>query len=515
MRVSRNNAKTYLNLSIAFNILLLIALFLPTEHAHDLLGDKAWSKFEEYGLTNARWGAGSGVGGSTSLALAGHRGGCRMCDVNQELCEEVGDSNLQKALGYTGTNNRLRRVLAKMRRGEPFTVGVVGGSVSRGHGIDDPKGDDPHHPKNMHRIIFEHLNSLFPSPHGSVIRESGKKEGKNGFVNGARGGVGTDYFSLCFDEHIPDDVDLVLIELAINDELLLRNMNSYEILVRALSDLPNKPAIINLQVFALMFPFIASGGDMHDGVAQYYDVPTISFRNPFLPQVLQNYTRVRDIFHDRDRKKEWTDAADGIDLRHISVPSHNLLARIVGTYIETQLCEMDRIEAGLSEAEKADIDSLYPVEPLPRSLIMQKFYPDTNVGKLVPQCYSVHADKHPLKPATAEGWREWNWKEKYYLIADEPGSKISFRFSTTLGQVELHYLRSYQYHLGTVSCWIDDDVHKAKRLEGTWDAPYNIGRAATIRDDLEPGEHTLHCELLKDTADPKGGHEFRIISVMR
>lgn len=40
-------------------------------------------------------------------------------------------------------------------------------------------------------------------------------------------------------------------------------------------------------------------------------------------------------------------------------------------------------------------------------------------------------------------------------------------------------------------------------------------RAATIGEGLEPGEHTLTCELLKETADPEGGLEFRLISIMR
>lgn len=43
----------------------------------------------------------------------------------------------------------------------------------------------------------------------------------------------------------------------------------------------------------------------------------------------------------------------------------------------------------------------------------------------------------------------------------------------------------------------------------------HLTRAATIRTDLSPGEHTLTCELLKETADPSGGKEFRLISVMR
>lgn len=40
-------------------------------------------------------------------------------------------------------------------------------------------------------------------------------------------------------------------------------------------------------------------------------------------------------------------------------------------------------------------------------------------------------------------------------------------------------------------------------------------RAATIGSNLTPGEHKLTCELLNETADPSGGKEFRLISVMR
>lgn len=43
----------------------------------------------------------------------------------------------------------------------------------------------------------------------------------------------------------------------------------------------------------------------------------------------------------------------------------------------------------------------------------------------------------------------------------------------------------------------------------------NIGRFAPIRDNLQPGKHTVTCELLEETSDPGDGHEFRMISMMR
>ena len=106
--------------------------------------------------------------------------------------------------------------------------------MSKGFGIDFKNTDNLHNHDNLHRIIFDHLNELYPAPNGVVNASSGPPEGKNGFVNGALGGTGevsrnnafggwrdvelststgTDYFSMCFAEHIPEDVDLVLLEL--------------------------------------------------------------------------------------------------------------------------------------------------------------------------------------------------------------------------------------------------------------------------------------------------------------
>jgi len=146
---------------------------------------------------------------------------------------------------------RLKRFLAKAKRGEGFTVGVVGGSgmslystsstsstthlsvghlsarehhqlptptsrwgdttphlmegtlynppnggslttVSAGHGLhynNMGKWSERETPLNMNRAIFDHLDSLFPAPDGKVIGEAGGN-GKNGFVNGAQGGTG-------------------------------------------------------------------------------------------------------------------------------------------------------------------------------------------------------------------------------------------------------------------------------------------------------------------------------------
>ncbi|CAD6574764.1 MAG: CAP64 protein product - [Tremellales sp. Tagirdzhanova-0007] len=438
--------------------------------------------------------------GSPSLALPAALSGrqCSICSVAPDLCDQFGERQLKRAFLYTGTNARLRKMLKKLKSGVPFTIGVIGGSVSKGFGLNEHS--EINSSGNLNRIVFDHLNELFPAANGVMTDVSGKEDGKNAFVNGAQGGTGTNYFAMCFKEHIPEDVDLVLIELAINDELLIQSFGTYELLLRGLLNLPNEPAIINMQVFALMFPQIATGGDIHQGVSQLYDIPTISMRNLILHDILNNSTMARDWFTKKSDVE--SDDFSDIDVRHISRVGHRLMADLVNAYIDVELCEMDN----------NDFDVQVP--EIPKNLLHEHWNPEYTVPPLSPQCYSNNARTNKLAPVEATGWREWNWQEKHYLIADMPGSKVSFRVHTSLGAVQVHFLRSAQYGLGSVRCWVDDDESTSKFLIGYWDLPYNIGYTEDIARGLPEGEHMLHCLSLPETADPMGGTEFRLISVM-
>lgn len=121
----------------------------------------------------------------------------------------------------------------------------------------------------MHRVLFDHLDARFPSRSpgvaeavalaqeqmtkeqlarnasiidlasyrgdlaqdvGSIDRPisraygfSGASLGVNSLINGAQGATGSNYFSYCFGEQIPEDVDLVVLELAINDGRYVRH----------------------------------------------------------------------------------------------------------------------------------------------------------------------------------------------------------------------------------------------------------------------------------------------------
>jgi len=132
-----------------------------------------------------------------------------------------------------------------------------------------------YNPFNMHMQVFEFLNARFPAipldEQGVQRRRQADRQrrwdenldlpidhmiqrphqvhlrGENQFINGAQGGVGSDYFAGCWKEHLGEDVDLVIVELGINDARSLEAMENYELLLRSLLEMGSRPAVINVQ----------------------------------------------------------------------------------------------------------------------------------------------------------------------------------------------------------------------------------------------------------------------------
>lgn len=65
-------------------------------------------------------------------------------------------------------------------------VGIELTTVSKGHGLGGAKEENS--PLNMNRIVFDHLDEMYPAAGGVVMGRGGN--GRNGFINGAQGGIG-------------------------------------------------------------------------------------------------------------------------------------------------------------------------------------------------------------------------------------------------------------------------------------------------------------------------------------
>ncbi|KZV97711.1 hypothetical protein EXIGLDRAFT_702882 [Exidia glandulosa HHB12029] len=387
-----------------------------------------------------------------------------------------------RSRAYEGLNTRVRRVLHDAAAGQPVKVGIIGGSVTFGQGV----------PRR---------NETWPEVFGAWWRERFPASALT-LVNGAVPATGSGYWSMCFREHIDEDVDLVLTELAINDQRRDADAEWFEWLVRQLLELPKSPAVVHLQVFALSADFAALsvGGDLHMGVANYYDTPVISLRNALLPRIFATADSVNEYFS--------IDRFGKLDMKHINARGHKILADLLASHLERQLW--------ISHPRVAEHDTIPPLR-------MFQQYGSPLPPRLQPYCASTRSQRTPLIPTVNDGrWKTWSHtapggSTKTYIVAKEPGAKVGFsvpiRDEGGLGRVRIQGLRSATFGLGIAKCWVDDDEYKAVRIDGYWTTKLNVASTWVVATNVAAGEHMLWCELTTHSNDPQHRTEFRIVAV--
>lgn len=67
----------------------------------------------------------------------------------------LSDEEVQQGIAHYGGGSRLRRVAQKLLAGQPVKVYTLGGSVTFGHGVDDPRLSYP-------SLFFQFINASFP-----------------------------------------------------------------------------------------------------------------------------------------------------------------------------------------------------------------------------------------------------------------------------------------------------------------------------------------------------------------
>ncbi|EJD40558.1 hypothetical protein AURDEDRAFT_115833 [Auricularia subglabra TFB-10046 SS5] len=417
---------------------------------------------------------------------------CSRCEASPEWCASFGERNMDLVAAYEGSGDRVRRVLAKAMRGEPITYGIIGGSLSRGHGCECI---------TFHRQIFDWWNETFPHP-------------DNVYVDGSVGARGSNYFKFCHIEHLPQDADLIILELSINDDPVEGHAKNIESILRATLDYPKKPAVIVTASFSLMGK-MAMGGDAHLSVAQYYDVPVVNLRHALLPIIQKRPDAVEDFFVVKSILPNYK------DLLHLSGLGHYTLAESTIAFLQRQKCLVEN-----APPRKTAMDGRFVVGEsydvgLPRlSLLSDKWSDSAQARVDRPSCMTIDSAEHPLTPAKAEGWATWNQPHttKNYWRATEPGARIDFAVYLAEGHVMLYYLKSKKMSLGRVKCWLNEDEKSAVTIDGYWEDQRSIGQFTNVREGkpLTPGNYTLHCENMERHYGKEEGRgtTFLIIAVL-
>jgi lysophospholipase L1-like esterase len=172
-----------------------------------------------------------------------------------------GDEVLHRSVVDQGETSRLKRVFAKAKRGEPITLGFIGGSITQGAMASQPS-------RNFASRVQDWWRGRFPNTAVSL-------------VNAGVGGTGSLFGAFRVEQNLlVHDPDLVIVEFAVNDAWT--DGEPFEGLLRQILGHPTNPAAM------LLFMMWEKGGnsqDMQMPVGKHYGLPMISFRDAVWPEI--------------------------------------------------------------------------------------------------------------------------------------------------------------------------------------------------------------------------------------
>ncbi|TXT15551.1 hypothetical protein VHUM_00054 [Vanrija humicola] len=403
------------------------------------------------------------------------------------------------SVAHWGTGARVRRAIGKLLKGEEFTIGVMGGSLTFGHGLS--KGD------TTYPILLEQrLKKVFPNAKIKV-------------VNGAIPATGTDYFQACYRHHVPGDADMFVLEAAVNDIIIgqgggmqLDTTIHTEHLVRDILQQRPDNAIVMLSAFGSSQPWF-NGAAKHSTVATFYDIPRVTMRTFLYQYMLQHEGTQFDFYGTKDKD-------------HPLQSGHDYMADILMHYLLREACRAETLTA----VHKDDLldGSKYP--GLSGTALTQHFNPFTvpririhdridqgPVPKVHSFCLSANArdkdDKPSLYPSSRTGdWKEVGWHDKHFWSSETPGERITFSdIPVSEGSLSLYYLRGSDE--GSMLCWYDDKRDKAQLLVGHWNYVH-VGSLGVVATGLPPKNYSLTCEISKETESTQNKTITHIIAVM-
>lgn len=213
---------------------------------------------------------------------------CMTCLLGADAPDEPGLR--ARALLSLGDLTRVGRVLARSERGEPITVGVIGGSITAGASATEER-------LRYGNRIADWWRARFP---GSEV----------GFVNAGIGATGSNYGALRAQRDLLSrKPDLVVVEYAVNDPNTEGAAETVEGLVRQVLSQPNEPAVVLMFMMARSADGAGNAQEQLSRVGAHYGLPMLSFRDALWPEIaaerLAWESVMADVVHPSDRGHEY------------------------------------------------------------------------------------------------------------------------------------------------------------------------------------------------------------------
>lgn len=411
----------------------------------------------------------------------------KLYEAIQVPIDDIVDASMENLMSVYHPGNLCpfrRKILSKMENNEPINIHILGGSVTVGADLRDPRN------QRWSKSFEDIMNSGWYSNRINVHNQGIAACNVNIWVDMVSKFTGA---------------DLVIVDLSVNDQGfdLQALPHYYSTLIQQLDNLPNHPALLFMQAFrsAQKEPrevqghcpndyttccdgvmFCKKWWEMQDFVAialQKYHVPFVSYRNLVWPDY-NNPANNLNLF--------WN------GLSHPDHKAHRLMAKLLSVGFMMQLRYAHRVDC---------------TGPNKQQQYVSTASSDNSVRSACPKpLVSMMAGDSPTSvssfdvASSGSYWRFYNEsKNKFGWILETnktslqsecesstwcekalPKHTLSLRIklSDENPVVQIRYLKSYASEMGSVKVWLDDNVNDAVELNSKWDSPYSVMHMATF-----------------------------------
>lgn len=422
------------------------------------------------------------------------------------------ERSLRQGIYSMGEGSRMRRFTDKLLAGKPVSLSAVGGSVTAGQGA-------AHGQPVMNRIW------------NWILEVSPQAQANHTLKHGAFGGSTSAIFTVCVNDMVQPDVDLVLVEFAVNDPKATGRFRdpdrlSFERLLRKLLEFENRPAVVLLQHYSW---FTAGGGgekradytytaeNDFNVLAQYYGLPVLSIRAAAYHLMLNKVKGFQaHVAYNSHEKEEDEDSLFFFDDMHPQDRTgHRALADLFVGFVRATAVDLANRPLGKADEEIAQ-------EAVPAPMVPGNLQRNSSTCLLQRNFEKVVVAQQGFvwkneRPAADVSNQKWGW------ISEQPGSWAELEMDTTsvleddlkvdTNEVIISFLKSYE-HMGKakVQC-VANCTCQESMLDGHWTEQASL----TELHRFQASQHKqcrVKVTVLDETSSPDKGRKVKLVGMM-
>lgn len=180
-------------------------------------------------------------------------------------------------MSYPGDWTRIRNAMKRAYKGEPVTIGFLGGSITQGAKSTDPKNYYTY-------LVYKWWQEVFPQSTISYV---------NAGIGASTSQLGA---ARAKEDILIYNPDFIVVEYSVNDDNTPFFRETFEGMIRTLLKAPNEPALVILH--NVLFDTGTNAQDQHELVGRHYGIPCVSMKTSIYRYVAEGDITNREVTAD-------------------------------------------------------------------------------------------------------------------------------------------------------------------------------------------------------------------------